>query len=116
MDYAVFDKLCKEKHTTPTALALQLGLSKGNTSSWKKGGNPSADVLIKLADELNCTVDLLLGRNKKNLPAVELTTDEQELLEYFNKLSDKSKGKVIERAEILAELEASVSSEQANEP
>ncbi|MDE6103933.1 MAG: helix-turn-helix domain-containing protein, partial [Oscillospiraceae bacterium] len=55
MDYDAFSELCKEKNTTPTALTLKLGLSKGNTSSWKKGGNPSVDILIKLADELNCT-------------------------------------------------------------
>ena len=62
MDYIAFDRPCKEKGITATALALKLGLSKGNTSSWEKGGNPSAEVLMKLADELNCTVDALLGR------------------------------------------------------
>lgn len=106
MDYVAFDRLCREKHTTPTALALQLGLSKGNTSSWKKGGNPSADILIKLADELNCTVDLLLGRTKKSSSAVELDSDEQSLIGYFKNLSDKSKGIVLGKAETLAELEA----------
>ena len=105
MDYVTFDKLCKEKYTTPTALALKLGLSKGNTSSWKKGGNPSADVLIKLADELNCTVDLLLGRTKKSSTAVELTADEQELLSIYKSLSTMNKGRLKERAAVLAELE-----------
>ncbi len=108
MDYAVFDKLCKEKNTTPTALALKLGLSKGNTSSWKKGGNPSADVLIKIADELDCTIDLLLGRLKKRSSADNLSVDEQKLIGYFKNLSDKSKGIILGRAEQLAELEAPV--------
>ena len=108
MDYAVFDKLCKEKNTTPTALSLKLGLSKGNTSSWKKGGNPSADVLIKIADELDCTIDLLLGRLKKRSSADNLSVDEQKLIGYFKNLSDKSKGIILGRAEQLAELEAPV--------
>lgn len=84
MDYSAFNALCTQNGTTPTALALKLGLSKGNTSSWKKGGNPSADILIKLADELNCTVDVLLGR-KENSPAEQLTADEQRLLTYYKK-------------------------------
>ena len=85
MDYVTFDKLCKENGTTATAIALKLGLSKGNTSSWKKGGNPSADILIKIADELNCTVDVLLGRNN---PKPALNRDEASLIENFKKLSD----------------------------
>lgn len=115
MDYIAFDRLCREKHTTPTALALQLGLSKGNTSSWKKGGNPSVDILIKIADELNCTVDLLLGRAEKSSSAVKLDSDEQLLIGYFKNLSDISKGIILGRAEQLAELEEPVAKESANE-
>lgn len=61
MNYAAFEKLCKEKGTTPTALSLKLGLSKGNTTSWKNGGNPSVEILTQLSVELNCTTDYLLG-------------------------------------------------------
>lgn len=110
MDYVTFDKLCKENGTTATAIALKLGLSKGNTSSWKKGGNPSADILIKIADELNCTVDILLGR-KFHSP--KLGDDESVLIENFSKLGEKDKGKVLERAELLAELAAERAAEQA---
>nr|DAU74369.1 MAG TPA: Repressor protein CI [Caudoviricetes sp.] len=113
MDYVTFDKLCKENGTTATAIALKLGLSKGNTSSWKKGGNPSADILIKIADELNCTVDVLLGRNS---PEPTLDEDEASLIENFKKLSDKDKGKVLERAETLAELAAERAATQKKEP
>ncbi len=111
MDYAVFDKLCKEKNTTPTALALKLGLSKGNTSSWKKGGNPSADVLIKIADELDCTIDLLLGRLKKRPSSDNLSDDEQKLINIYKGLSPMNKGRLKERAEMLAEMEMPVLNE-----
>lgn len=110
MDYVTFDKLCKENGTTATAVALKLGLSKGNTSSWKKGGNPSAEILIKIADELNCTVDVLLGR--KNGYS-NLDEDETILIENFSKLGEKDKGKVLERAETLAELAAERAAEQS---
>lgn len=104
MDYVTFDKLCKENGTSATALALKLGLSKGNTTSWKKGGNPSADILIKMADELNCTVDILLGR--EGSVSIRNNEDEKALYSAFVQLNDKDKAKVIERAETLAELAA----------
>lgn len=106
MDYVVFSELCSKQNTTPTALTLKLGLSKGNANSWKKGGNPSVDVLIKLADELNCTVDLLLGRHQEKLDAQELSTDEQRLLHMYSLLSDMEKG------EILGELKAITSNRE----
>lgn len=62
MNYSLFEELCKTNNTTPTALSKKIGLSKGNTSNWKSGGNPSVDILCKIADELNCTTDALLGR------------------------------------------------------
>lgn len=104
MDYVTFDKLCKANGTSATALALKLGLSKGNTTSWRKGGNPSADILIKIADELNCTVDILLGRG--NFASIHNDEDEKALYSAFVQLSDRDKAKVVERAETLAELAA----------
>lgn len=113
MDYSVFHALCIDKGTTPTALTIKLGLSKGNTSSWKKGGNPSADILIKLADELNCTVDTLLGRKEKSSPT-DLTADEQELLTYYKSLTEREKGIVLGRAEVLSELHKTPIKESKN--
>ena len=104
MDYVTFDKLCKANGTSATALALKLGLSKGNTTSWRKGGNPSADILIKIADELNCTVDILLGRG--NCVAIYNDEDERALYSAFIQLNDRDRAKVVERAETLAELAA----------
>lgn len=103
MDYVTFDKLCKERGTTATALALKLGLSKGNTNSWRKGGNPSAEVLVRIADELNCTVDALLGRQ---FSFNNLSDEERELLKLFRELSDRDRGRIIEKAETLSELAA----------
>lgn len=104
MDYSVFSMLCAKNGTTPTAVALKLGLSKGNTSSWKKGGNPSADILMKLADELNCTTDLLLGRNENN--SNNLEDDEIELLKYYKQLPEKEKIRLVSRAEAIADMYA----------
>lgn len=114
MDYSVFSMLCNKAGTTPTALALKLGLSKGNTSSWKKGGNPSAEILIKLADELNCTTDLLLGREKNS--SAKLSINEMELLNIYNSLAPNDKIRVIERAQTLRDLSVNTSTNADSTP
>lgn len=109
MDYDIFDTLCKQHGTTPTALVLKLGLSKGNTTSWKNGGNPSVEILIKLSDELNCTSDLLLGKEpeKEKQHTIILKPDEIELLSYYNQLP------VREQGQLVGELKATVTMRQA---
>lgn len=102
MNYNIFEMLCRANNTTPTALTNKLGLSKGNSSSWKKGGNPSAEVLMKIADELNCTTDELLGRQVENIGASN-NSDKKQLLEYYNELDDLDKRSVLGKAEGLAE-------------
>lgn len=126
MNYDEFDKLCRENGTTPTALSLKLGLSKGNASSWKRGGNPSADILLKISDELNCTVDALLRpidkiartpQNAKNclkkLNTPLMTDDEENLLKSYRAVSATSKLLIVERAKALAELEAAQAAKDA---
>lgn len=102
MNYAALDKLCQEHGTTPTALALKLGLSKGNTTSWKKGGNPSVEVLLQLSDELNCTTDYLLTGKEKS-PKSDLSDLELEALKKFKQLSDVDKGRILDRMETILE-------------
>ena len=100
MNYTLFEELCKKNNTNPTALSKKIGLSKGNTSNWKNGGNPSVDILCKLADELNCTTDALLGREENQ--TTNLTDDEQGLLENYNKLTAEDKVAISKRTEKLA--------------
>lgn len=98
MNYAAFKQLCKERRTTPTAIARKLGLTKGNTTSWKNGGNPSAEILKQLAVELNCTTDFLLGLDSapcRPPEAPPLTDDEKRLLDMYRLLSDMEKGEIL---------------------
>lgn len=67
MDYLRLEELCKEKNISASKLAEKVGVSKGNTSTWKKGGNPSLEVLCRMAEELDCTIDYLLGNEVINL-------------------------------------------------
>lgn len=102
----IFEEL-KKQGKKQKDLAVYIGLSTSAVSDWKKKGtNPAAENLSIIADFLNISIEYLLTGKEKSSPTVTLTADEHELLQYFKKLSDKSKGIVLGRAEQLAELEA----------
>ena len=67
MDYARLEQLCNDKKISASKLAEMVGISKGNTSTWKKGGNPSIEVLVKMAEVLDCSVDYLLGNESVSI-------------------------------------------------
>ena len=114
------DRICElahEKGISISALEKTLGLGNGIIGKWRKQ-SPSCDKLKLVADYLNATIDYLLTGKKECSSTANLTPDEQELLQYFKKLSDKSKGIVLGRAEQLAELEDPIANEpeQVEEP
>lgn len=53
--------LRKERGYTQTALGKAVGATKGTVSTWETGiRDPAVPTLIKLADLLNCSIDVLL--------------------------------------------------------
>ena len=62
MFFSILQSRCSEKGIKITPLLAELGLSKGNISKWKSGTLPNGEILIKLANRLDCSVDYLLGR------------------------------------------------------
>ena len=61
MFYENFKKLCDERGTTPTAVALDMGISTSLTSRWKHGGKPRIETLNKIADYFGVSASYLLG-------------------------------------------------------
>ena len=57
-----FYELCEKRSIKPNPLAKEIGISSGIITKWKSGGIPNGEMLIKLADYLDCSVDYLLGR------------------------------------------------------
>ena len=57
-----FYELCIKNGTKPNPLAKEIGISSGVITKWKSGGIPNGEMLIKIADYLDCSVDYLLGR------------------------------------------------------
>lgn len=61
--YEKFKELCEKNHKKQTEVLKELGISISNAANWRnRGGSVRSDVLLKLADYFNVTVDELLGR------------------------------------------------------
>ncbi len=57
------------KNLLQTKVAMDLNITKETISSYETGrGFPSSDMLIKLADHYNTSIDYLLCRTKYDLP------------------------------------------------
>ena len=83
--------LCKEKNTTVSKMLNELGLSTGSTGNWKKGQLPKGDVLKKIADHLNTSIDYIVyGEFRSNL-----SDDEKKLLEIYSRTPERAKYKVL---------------------
>lgn len=59
------EKLLKENNLTAKKMLLDLGYSDSLISTWKKGSEPSAIKLKRIADYLNVTVDYILTGEKR---------------------------------------------------
>lgn len=57
-----FTILCEQNNCKPNTVTKLLGLSTATATHWKNGRIPNGDVLIKIADHFNCSIDYLLGR------------------------------------------------------
>ena len=103
------DKLMSERDVSAYKISKATGISDRLIGYWRKGEKlPGAENLLTIANYFGISVDYLLTGKEKSSPANQLTADEQELLDIYNSLSPKSQGRLRERAEVLAELEAPV--------
>lgn len=84
-------RICELKGTTPTALCKELGLSTSKVSAWYNGSLPKQDVMLQLAQQLECSVmDFFSdGEDIHNVkPADE---DEEDILRVYRSLSRRTK-------------------------
>lgn len=61
-------KLRKEKGVTQEQIADYLGVSPQAISKWENGSYPNGDLLPRLADYFEVSIDYLYGREKKEVP------------------------------------------------
>lgn len=50
------NRICKEQGLTVTAVLKEMGVSTSKVTMWNNGSLPKQDMLLRLADKLNCSV------------------------------------------------------------
>ncbi len=85
-------------------LAECIGISQQEISRYECGETKAPVNFIRdVADICNVSTDYILGRSRSKSDL--LSDDEVKILELFNKLSEENRIKVMERAEVLFEIQ-----------
>lgn len=92
-------ELRKEQNLTQKAVSEKLGIPEPTYGAYEQGRTePPIDLIIKLANIFECSVDYLLGRASE-LDVVNIQTDlteqQKELLQNFDKLNTEGKARLM---------------------
>lgn len=68
--YETYVKLCNSINRSPTAIALELGISRSTVSYWKAGNSPTDRFLKKIADYFGVSIDYLVTGQEPATPPV----------------------------------------------
>lgn len=101
MFFTKYENLCKNSKKTTTGVAAELGVAKSTVAYWRANNNviPKQDVLLKIANYFNVSVDYLLGSDKKEKPSdVERLT--------FYAYHDSEESSIVEKNLSLENIEA----------
>ena len=81
----------EELALTQSELATQVGTLQRNISNWENGvSEPDCEVLVKLADIFNITLDELFGR-ERTISNGQLDGFNKLIMGYINKLTETQK-------------------------
>ena len=102
MFFEQFNKLCINENTTPTKFVTEiLHLSSSKVTAWKNGSIPKYEILDLIANHFNVTVGYLFDGDQINLPKENLSENEFEMLEIFQKFNNREQIKLIGKLEEL---------------
>lgn len=93
--YDKVNSLCKQRGISISALAVELGYSKGTPTGWKTLSKPRAANIKKIADYFNVPVSYFLESDMDEMSILkesdkkrELSPKEEQLIEMVKTLSD----------------------------
>lgn len=82
-----FTRICTDKGISPSRVLTDLGYSSSVYSEWTETTVPRNKTLVKIAEYLGVTIDDLLNEKPSNgIAAVQVTPQEQSLLDAFRSL------------------------------
>lgn len=88
-------EIMKKKDITPYRMEKDIGIKQTTFISWKKGSQPPADKLIKIIQYLKVSPNELFGYEA----VINLSQNDKEMLELFQKLPERDQIKYIARLE-----------------
>lgn len=77
--------LANQRNMSLPDLEIKVGLGNGTISRWKNA-SPNTDKLSKVADELNVSIDYLLGREALLENSNKIDSSEERIYEYAKRL------------------------------
>ncbi len=91
-----FKRICTEQGTTPTAVLKEMGVATSKVTMWNNGSLPKQDMLVRLAQFLNCSVmDFFADEDEierqRQYQEDYLNEDEKEIVRIFRSLDRRSK-------------------------
>ena len=98
MFYEIVNNLCKERKTTITRMAEDIGLSNAAPTSWRKGSVPKLSTLEKISKYFNVSTDYLLGKENKKTPTPDNGSErvygDAELTEAFMRADEATRAAI----------------------
>lgn len=95
MFYDIVNNLCKERKTTITRMAEEIGLSNAAPTSWRKGSVPKLSTLEKIADYFDVSVDYLRGVETKKTPTPKGERDYLAIMNAFDKADESTREAIL---------------------
>lgn len=109
MFYENYLRLCNDRGITPSAAAVDMGLTKAANTKWAAGKTPRDATLKKIADYFEVTIPYLMGetddRTQKNSPGqvTEAELDE-ELVRFWNSADDTERKALMDAVQMIEGL------------
>ncbi len=70
--YNKYVEMCNEIGKSPSAVSIEIGLSKSTVNRWKKGGSPTDATASKIASYFGVSVTYLLGKEEQKNPTTKI--------------------------------------------
>lgn len=98
----VLDTLMKKSNISAYKISKDTGISDRLIGYWRKGEKlPGAENLLTIANYFGISVDYLLTGKEKSASMEQLSENEQEMLDVFQKFNDREQIKLIGKLEEL---------------
>ena len=106
MFYDNLRAVCNEKGTTPTAVLRELNLSTSATGRWKSGSSPNLDIVCKIAEYLNVSLDYLVhGFGSGDPPEIPGIDPNFDGIMFYNSLKRACKSRGTGLTSVLRKLD-----------